>query len=777
MISRPSSPAPAWLLPSLALLLLCSGICALIYQVLWLRVLALTFGVTVHAAAVVLASFMGGLALGSLLAGRLADRTPSPLRLFGLVELAIGLCALATPLALGAVQSVFVAASPYLPESLLLGTVIRVVLSFGVLLLPTALMGATLPIVIKSSLARLDGLGTRISILYASNTTGAILGALLAGFYLIPRIGLSRSFLIAAAINSAVGLTALALSRALPRSGPSPIAEPAPAEAAVTAERGQMRGAQVVLLVSALSGFASLALEVVWFRVLAIFLGPTSYTFTVVLATVLTGIALGSALAAPILRWRRLDGMQALALLQFAGAALVLTSFSGLVVPGQAPMWLARLMTSLGAGFALPAAALSLTVVLPASLFFGLAFPIGLRLWAGAGKGDAETGRRVGVFYSVNVGGAILGSLVAGFLLLPLLGSRASLVAMAALYLLAGIALQLVCARRRPLVTGLAVSAVIAVVLQVQAVPDPLDLMHRRIYAGRPVIWQEEGPQTTVAVVGGVNNRVMYLDGRHQANDSPGMTFIHRRIGILPAVLHPDPKRALVIGLGGGATAGGLSQYPGLGVDVIELSSGVVKASAYFSHMNFDILHHPNVRIRLDDGRNVLQRVRTRYDVITADAIIPRHAGANSLNSVEYFRLVRNALSPGGVALHWNGGATATEHQLILRAFVEAFPLATLWGDGSLMVGSLQPLSLSRDRIEVMLAEPATRAMLGLMHVESFAHLERMFKASPEDIRVYLGNGPVLSDDKPLLEYFESLPQDALDLSRLPRTTTGLLRR
>jgi len=776
MITGPRRQAPAWLLPSLAVLLLFSGICALIYQVLWLRLLALTFGVTVHAAAIVLSSFMGGLALGSLLAGRLADRTPRPLRLFGLVELSIGLCALATPAALGAVQQAFVAAAPHLPDSFLLGTLIRVVLSFLVLLLPTALMGATLPIVIKSSLAGLDGLGTRISVLYATNTAGAIVGALLAGFYLIPQIGLTRSFLLAAAINSSVGLIAIALSRQLPLSDHQPGAEPAPAAvtAAERGDRGLVRGARVVLLVSAISGFASLALEVIWFRVLAIFLGPTSYTFTMVLAAVLTGIALGSALAAPIMRWRRLDWLQVLALLQFAGAALVLASFSGLIAPGSPPAWLQRLMNSAGVGFALPAAALSLTVVLPTSIFFGVAFPIGLRLWASAGTGDAEAGRRVGVFYSVNVGGAILGSLAAGFVLLPLLGSRTSLIAMAALYLLAGIALQVICAPRRPLVTGLTLAAVIGILLQVQAVPDALELMQRRIYPGSPVVWQEEGPQTTVAVVGAPNSRVMFLDGRHQANDSPAMSFIHRRIGILPAVLHHNPRRALVIGLGGGATAGGLTQYPGLMTDVVELSEGVVKASAFFSHMNFDILNHPNVRIRVDDGRNVLQRVQGQYDVVTADAIIPRHAGANSLNSVEYFRLVRQALAPGGVALHWNGGQTTTEYQLILRAFVEVFPLATLWGDGSLMVGTLQPLTVSQERIEGMLSTPSTRALLALMQIESFDHLQRMFKASPDDIRAYLGQGSLLSDDKPLLEYYESLPPGERDLSALGRTTTGL---
>lgn len=195
--STDTRPAGAWfwLVPTLVCLLILSGICALVYQVIWLRLLSLTFGVTTHAASTVLASFMGGLALGSFAAGRLADRVRHPLRLFGLVELSIGLCALATPAALAGVHRLYLAVFPHLPESLTVATAIRFALSFAVLLVPTALMGATLPIVVKSSLARIDRIGTRIGVLYASNTAGAIVGALLAGFYLIPHtpLGVSAS--------------------------------------------------------------------------------------------------------------------------------------------------------------------------------------------------------------------------------------------------------------------------------------------------------------------------------------------------------------------------------------------------------------------------------------------------------------------------------------------------------------------------------------------------------------------------------------------------------
>jgi spermidine synthase len=778
--TRSAPEVPFWLLPTLAGLLLFSGVCALVYQVLWLRLLSLTFGVTTYAASTVLASFMGGLALGSFVAGRVADRVRRPLFLFGIVELLIGACALATPAALAGVHRLFVEVAGRLPDSLAVSTAVRLVLSFAVLLVPTALMGATLPIVVKSSLTRLDRIGTRVGLLYASNTTGAILGAMLAGFYLIPQIGLRRSFLLAASINGTVGLIAILIAwgrgrvSIVTRVG----SDPEPQGSDPTRALIETRPLLVVLIVFAVSGFASLALEVIWFRVLGIMLGPTSYVFTLMLAFVLAGIALGSAIITPVMRWR-LDWLQVLAILQLAAGIVAVRSFGPLRRTPQPPDWLPPLLAGLGLDFLATAATVSIGAILPTAIFFGLAFPVGLRLWAGAAGTERHTAERVGVFYSVNVGAAIVGSIAAGFVLLPRLGSQISLITVAALFVASGLLIQAVIARRQPVVAlVVAATAVIVFLTQAKAVPDPKELARRWVRISGPILWQEEGMQTTVAVSGSqaVGSRVMYLDGRHQANDTDSMVFIHRRIGLLPAVLHEHPTRALVVGLGGGVTPGGLSQFPGLAVDVVELSDSVIRSAAFFSHVNFDVLHRPNVRIMHDDGRNYLLRARTLYDVITADAILPHHAGANNLNSVEYFRLVRDRLAPDGIALHWNGGVTDAEHKMILRAFVDAFPEATLWGDGTLMIGSKRPLSVSQARIESLLADPAGRQALALMHVGTLDHLLRMFRASPRDIRAYLGPGPALSDDKPALEYFASLPQTERDLSRIGRDSSALIR-
>jgi spermidine synthase len=754
----------------LSVLLIGSGAAALVYQVLWLRMLSLTFGVTMYAASIVLASFMGGLAVGSYFAGRIVDRIRSPLRLFGIVEILVGVCALATPALLRLTEWAYVSTFSDMPDSFVIATLARCVLAFSVLIVPTALMGATMPVVLRAASPD-ERVGASAAVLYASNTTGAIAGAVLAGFYLIPTLGLSQSIRLAASVNAIVGIIALVMSVMV---RPRPAAR-ATAAAESDTERAPLIEARFVLAMFIASGFAALALEVVWFRVLVIFLQPTSYAFTVMLAAVLAGIALGSALVSPLMRLR-VNWWHVVAALQMAAGVVALRSLTTL---GQTPRpgaTVRSIFEHLGIPALAPLWTVSAPAILPTAVLLGVAFPIGLRLYAGMAHG--EVGSRSGLFYSLNVLGGIAGSIAAGFVLLPQVGSRVALMTIAAVLFVSGLALQVRLATRRPLVLGVSAAAIAVFVLQAANVPDPLEVARRRVLGSRPVLWQDEGLQTTVVVTGGAvgeGERVLYLDGRHQASDVPAMVFVHRRIGLLPAVLHGQPRRALVVGLGGGATAGALSQYPGLQVDVAELSDGVMQASAFFSHVNFDVLRNPAVTLRVDDGRNILLRSKTKYDVITADAIPPFLAGANNLNSVEYFRLVRQALAADGTCLHWNGGGSGTDHKLILRAFVDAFPHVTLWGDGTLMVGSMQPLVLSKARIEALLANEQTARMLALMNVRTFDHLVRMFRAGPAAIQQYLGDTPPLSDDRPLLEYYATRQTEELNTLQLERDPTGLV--
>jgi spermidine synthase len=269
--------------------------------------------------------------------------------------------------------------------------------------------------------------------------------------------------------------------------------------------------------------------------------------------------------------------------------------------------------------------------------------------------------------------------------------------------------------------------------------------------------------------------RIMYLDGMHQSNDMRSTVFGHSRIGFLPTALHPNPTRALVVGLGAGTTPGAIAKFPGVDVDIVELSGTVVRGAHYFRIANQGVLTRPNVHLRVDDGRNfLLLSPAGRYDIITADVILPRHAGAANVYSAEYFELVKRALKDDGIALQWNGGDTASEYALILRTFRQVFPDMTLWGDGSLMIGMKHPLTVDLDAYRRKLEDPAIRTVLEGYNLGSEDKLLRQFVAAPDDISKLVGDGPVTTDDHPLVEYFLSRPQgeEPMDLS----TTYGDVR-
>ena len=655
----PRAAGHRWLLLALAVFFFCSGLSALVYQVLWLRMLGWVFGVTIYAASAVWATFMAGLAIGSYVAGMAGDRVRNPLRAFGATEILIGVTALGTPRLLEALQQLYVQLYPSLPDGLGALTFARLIMAFAVLIVPTVLMGATLPLVLKASTFRSSSLAEQVGLLYGSNAFGAIVGTLAAGLYLIPELGIQRTFLVAAGLNVLVGASAVGLSLvARPDTAASPAADAAVAvpDAPATADR---RGLQVILAVFTLSGVVSLALEVVWFRVLTLFLRPTVYGFSVMLATILAGISLGSYIATPLLG-RRIRWMTLVAAVELAIGIAIVLSFRPLVYLNQLSGGLAPALSRVMPEYLVYPVAGSLLAIFPTALLMGIAFPIGLHLWASQGRQTAE---RVGLFYSLNVAGAIVGSLAGGFLLLPRLGSEASLALLAAVSFVSGIALLVV--DRGPLVGRLAVGAVASAVFgwAVWTSPDPFVQFMAQRYAGTGLVWKEEGVEATVVVHqlgSGPNSRLlMTINGNHQAGTDFPTTFTHRRIGHLPMVVHPGARTALVIGLGGGATAGAVSIHEGVDVDVVELADAVVSAARHFASINYDVHNRPNVHLRVDDGRNYMMLTPKRYDVITADITQPIFAGAGNLYSREYFELMRRVLKPGGVVMQWIPGTEA----------------------------------------------------------------------------------------------------------------------
>jgi spermidine synthase len=740
-----------------SLLFFFSGASALLYQVVWQRMLSTIFGVTVYATSTVLAAFMGGLALGGLLGGRAADRMRRPLLLFSAAEAGIGLSAFATPWALQVAEQLYASLQGRAELDFAGLTAARLLCSFLVLLLPTTLMGATLPAMAAALESRGGALHSRLAALYGVNTLGAFAGTLLAGYVLVGSLGLQGTLRVAVAVNLAVALGGLLIAMRSDGALRAPDGAAAPVAAAqptLTARQGR-----VLLGAFAVSGLVALGLEVVWFRMLLAYLPTTTYAFTTMLATVLLGIALGGLLAAR--RAPRAGELARLGVLLAAAGALSVVSANVLARTYAAGWRTSGLVQA------------CVVALLPATTAMGMSYPRGLALWAASRDG---VGFRVGAFSAFNLAGAILGSLLAGFALVPTFGTRVALVALSLLGVLAGLALLRSenGGARANRAFALAASAF---VVAAATLPDPFAAARERRHHGETLLWSEEGAQATVAVHRAADgHRVLYIDGTHQANDSLEMRRVHQRIGLLPLLLQPAPKRALVIGLAGGATPGALALDPDVRVDVLELSAAVVRAAELFHDMNGNVLRRGNVRLRVDDGRNHLLLTRERYDILTADLIQPFHAGAGHLYSVEYFRLCRRALARNGLMLQWIGHPPEDQYKLILRTFLEVFPETTLWSE-AFLIGSVEPLRLDPERFARIRDKPELAAAMAAAGITDRESLLRLYTAGPAALRRFAGSGEILSDDRPLVEYYRSLGGAArpVDLSKLEAADPGEL--
>jgi spermidine synthase len=838
-------------LNQLAAIFFVSGVAGLVFELLWVRVLSLTFGVTSYAISTVLAGFMAGLALGSAGAGRLADRLKDPLRAYAFAELLIGVTGVLTLVEFQWLQSFYVAVHPRLADSPALLTMIRLALALVIMLVPTTLMGATLPILLRSSLLRTSHTSTHLSLLYAVNTFGAIVGCLITPFYLIGGLGIRHSILLAACLNLTAAGLALWLrwteriNTETRRHGEGQ-EEIDGAEAAAQQESSNSESPSVspclrvdpypaatrsvVFWAIGVSGLLSLAYEVVWARLLATLFDATVYSFAIMLAVYLLGLAVGSAAVKPLMR-RPLRWPAVLAGVEFGIGVASLFSIFFLTRYGWSPpgffSWLLDWFVS---DVDLQYTALvSFVALFPATFLMGASFPIAAEVYT---AGLPEVGRRVGSIYAVNVFGSIFGSLLGGFVLLPLLGversmkllvignallglavlvatatgrlrsamgtaallglpvlgasavvaagglkrlapgvAGSSLTILAAAAALLGLLLTVTALRQRPRELGWTVGAGLLLAVLLYLMPPLYDTLFASRFPDQRVLWREEGIENTVTIAQGPDQRVMYLNGHHQANDSEGMVRYHRLIGHLPALLHPDPRRALVIGLGGGATPGALTQHPELTVECVELSPSVVGGARFFGDHNNHVLDQPNLVMRVDDGRNHLLLTDQKYDIITADVIMPHHAGAGNLYSVEYYKLCKKALAPGGLMCQWIWKNSRSQYQMMIRTFVQAFPYVTFWEDGTLMIGSNQPITISRAALARKFQQPQTRASLLEVKLQSPEQVLKMYTGNRDEVVAYVGDGPIISDDRPLIEYFRSSQemQEVVTLGRIQR--------
>lgn len=747
-----------------------SGATGLVYEVIWIRLLSLVFGNTVYAISTVLTAFWTGLAIGAFAAGRWIDRHPEPLRIYGLLEGAVGLYCVATPALLALATPIYVSLARGWPDSSGLFLASRFALGFAVLLVPTTCMGATLPVMAKFYVRRFEKVGRGVGLLYGLNTLGAVVGCFGAGFVSFELIGVSRTLWAAGALNVLIAATAWSLSRS---SAPAP-AYPEPSSVESSLEESAPK-AWWLLVAFAVAGFASLVYEVAWTRVLVLVIGSTVYAYTTMLTIFILGIGLGSLLIAPLLD-RRKD-----LLLWFAAmeAAIGFWALVSLPLFNALPEAFVKGYALIGAswlGIVGMKFAFSALIMLPATLCMGGTFPIVCRLYTGGMEG---LGQSVGSVYAANTAGAIAGSFLTGFVAIPLIGTKAAITMAAGLNVLLAVGLCLSSKRTSfKLRIGLvAAGGLAAFPMMVWFTPSwnrqllSAGAFHlgrqvkgnveeyRQTVLGRELLYFAEGPAATVTVLRAGPLMSLQVNGKAVASNHRYDMTNQLFLAHLPVMLHPEPKEVFIVGLGAGITAGSVATHAVERIDIAEIAPEVPPAARLFSELNHHVLDDPRVRLILTDGRNHLLVSESRYDVITSDPIHPWRAGANSLFTADYYRLARAHLKPGGLMCQWLPlyGLDSRSVKSVVKTFASVFPHVTLWSSqsvaASMLIGSEEPLRVDLENFARRFQRPSVRDDLALVGVRSPWTLLGGFLFDEGSVEAFSGATGLNTDDHPLLEF------------------------
>ncbi len=727
---------PLWRRAPLAVSLFFSGAAALVYQVVWVRQLTTVLGTTLEAVSTVLGVFMLGLGLGGAIASRNIDRMHRSIlpRVYAALEIGIGAFAVFFP--------VFVA---------LLTPLSRVACAI-LLVVPTTLMGATLPTAVallERARNASDGAGRSAGFLYAFNTAGAVAGCLATGLVLLPWAGMRLTTFGAASLNLlAAGVVLLGTRGAYepekPNGRPTPFS---------TASR-------IAVAVAALSGFGALVSEVAWTRSLVLLIGPTTYGFAFVVSSVVFGLALGSAAGA---RWSRRARALSWAQLGAAFSSLALLQILGrlsLPVGHLVHRYADDMIALLGIELAAVAG-----LLFPASFFFGATFPLAVGVVSREGAGPAEA---TGATLAWNTVGALSGSLAAGFWLVPHIGAEGALYAAFGVHLFAaGFGLS-----PRPLIAALATVSLAA------AIPFILPRWDRELISGGlykyasylepgefldflrqgDLLYYREDQVATVTVRKVASRLSLAIDGKVDATSSADM-MTQRLLAHVPLLLYPAPKEVLLIGLGSGVTAGSALIHPVESLVAVEISDAVVESSSFFDDLNHRPWSDPRFRLVVGDGRNHLLLSQRRYDVIISEPSNPWMAGVSSLFTREFFELARDRLAPDGLFCQWAHiyNMSETDLKTIVASFTDAFDSAALFllsESDILLLGAKEPLPLvSPEDLESRMDRNGVKADLLEVGVRGSYGIRALVAASTPPLSAWARDADRHTDDRPLLEF------------------------
>ena len=786
-----------------ALILICffiSGLTGLIYEILWTRMIVKIIGSAPFAVSIVLTVFMGGLGLGSYLASRTIDRIKNPLtlvRLYGILELAIGAYGIILPLLLTLFRPLYAIIYNHLFGYFLGYNLLTFAGCILLLIIPVTCMGATLPVLSRFYITTLSRLGTHVGRLYGLNTIGAAAGSLLCGFWLINYLGIWGSLSFAIVLNVVIGMACILVSYGLTRRKAVPEIM---TEAAIRSRESEVREIVIpesarryrvyALTIFAISGFCAMAYEVVWTKLLGLLVGPTTYSFTIVLVTFISGLALGSI----FFGWLgdRVKNVTLLLLFTQIAAALFALLFSHIV--GNSQIFFAKLIYHFKDHFAQLA-------FLKASILFGFmffppfclgaTFPLVGKIYT---RSLAQTGRSIGFAYAINSVGAVLGAFCAGFLLIPLIGKEQSLSLLVAVQILTslviGVHLFWKTNERASRWAPLVVPALVGLVL---VFPWPhwdrkmlsIGKYHRfdkydeirdvgwfkALLSGTELFAGDNGSEllyfgdgiggfTTVFKedidILGNENICLYNSGKPDASSRLDMDT-QTLSAHLPMLFHPNPKRVLVVGLASGITAGEVLHYPVEQLDVIDINEQVVAASDFFIPWNSNVLSNPRTELIIQDGRAHLELSERKYDVISSEPSNPWMAGLAALFTEEFFTLARDRLNDGGIFVQFIHSYQMDwpTFALVGRTFSHVFTNSLLvrtnpssLGPDFLLVGIKGEKGLDEDIAARNLRYAQQSKHITLLNHRVFYHL-----IVSEDLQRLFGEGPINTDSRPWLEF------------------------
>jgi len=759
----------AGILPLLLLMFVGSGCAALIYEVVWFQLLELVIGSSTISVGILLGTFMGGMCLGSLLFPKFVSRRAHPLRVYAFMELGIGAIGLVLLFGIPLINGVYAALAVPGP----LGLVFRSIVAAICLLPPTLLMGATLPAISRWVETTPRGIAW-LGFFYGGNIAGAVIGSLLAGFYLMRVFDMTVTTFVAVGLNVAVAVISLALAKSTYYT-PSEYVTDTPVAG----------GPWAIYVSIGLSGLTALACEVIWTRTLSLLYGATVYTFSLILAAFLLGLGIGSTLGSAMSHQLKRPRV-ALAWCQVFLCAAMAWAASSLTSLPFWPIDPSILDTPLFATFQLDLVR-TLWVVLPAAILWGASFPLALAAVASQGNGPAQDPARVvGGVYAANTLGAILGSLSASLLLVAWIGSQHSqqvligLAAISALFASGATAFGVESGRtlsKYALAVSILLIAGYSELLMATVDPIPPRLVQYGRFApvrgiNNKTIYVGEGMTATVSVSDlpdGIRN--YHNAGKVQASSDPADLRLLRMLGHLTTLVPENPRRVLVIACGSGATAGAVSIDPRVEkTTIVEIEALVPEVvSTHFAEPNFDVIRNPRVEVVIDDGRHYLLTSKEKFDGITADPLDAWVKGAAALYSKEFFELAKAHLNPGGIITQWVPLYEANEEAVKseIATFLEVFPNGmvfanTVNGQGYdvVLLGQVEPTTIDVDKMQERLNTTEFARIAGSLRGIGFSSardLMATYAGNAIDLKEWMKDAVINRDRNMRLQYLAGL--------------------